>query len=400
MIRRDYLIVGAGVAGASACEGIREYDPKGSVMLVGAETIPPYHRPMLFKHGLNGKHPKPETVCQHDAAWYDKHKIDFRLDTLVTHFNVERHLAVLSNGQSIEFRKACLATGARARRPQVAGQTLGNVIYLRTWRDMLALREMADLERDVAVIGGGFVAAEAATLLSQRGRPRVTLIHRGRALWDKKLDAETAEWLTQRFRDSGIKLMLGETINGFEGRTVLKNVQTKSGQRLASDLAVVAIGCDPNLALVAETPLSYPHGTPVNEYLETDEKGIYAAGDIAAYPCKILGGIRRFEYWECAMAQGRVCGANMTGKKRMKFEYVPHCSAHALEYHFDLVGDFSKPPTRFTLEGDRAKGKFTAHYYQPNGLIGILLCNQPADKVEAAKEELRTAPRGKLREVI
>lgn len=400
MIRRDYLIVGAGVAGASACEAIREHDKKGTVMLVGNETLVPYHRPLLFKQCLNGKHPKAEAVQQHDPHWYEKHKIDFRSDTLVTHFNVERHLAVLSNGQSIEFRKACLATGARARRPQVAGANLGNVIYLRSWRDMLALREMADLERDVTIIGGGYLAAEAATLLHGRERARVTVLHRGRTLWDKKLDAETAEWLTEKFREKGVKLMLAETLNGFEGRTVLKNVQTKSGQRLAADLAIVAIGCEPNLGLVQETPLSYPHGTPVNEYLETDEKGIFAAGDIAAFPCKVLGGVRRYEYWDCAIQQGRVCGANMTGKKRIKFEYLPHCTAHALDYHFDFVGDFSRPPTRFLLEGDRQKGKFIARYFQPNGMIGILLCNQPPDKVAAAKEELRAAPRGKLKEPI
>jgi NADPH-dependent 2,4-dienoyl-CoA reductase/sulfur reductase-like enzyme len=118
-------------------------------------------------------------------------------------------------------------------------------------------------------------------------------------------------------------------------------------------------------------------------------------GDIAAFPCKVLGGVRRFEYWGCAMAQGRVAGANMTGKKRTKFEYVPHSEGRAFDLHFDFVGDFSKPPARFQIEGSREKKKFIARYFQPNGLIGILLCNQPAEKVEAAREELRHTPRGK-----
>jgi 3-phenylpropionate/trans-cinnamate dioxygenase ferredoxin reductase subunit len=339
-----------------------------------------------------------EKVRQHEPAWFEKNRIDLRLDTLVTQFNVERHLAVLSNGQAVEFRKACLAMGARARRPQFAGHNLGNVIYLRTMRDILALREMLDLEREIVIVGGGFLAAEAASLLCQRPRARITLLHRGKALWDKKLDPTTAEWLTRQFVERGVKVQLGETVNGFEGRTVLKNIQTKSGQRFSAELAILAIGCEPNLGLVQNTPLAYPHGTPVNEHLETDEKGIYAAGDIASYPCKILGGARRFEYWEAAMEQGRIAGANMTGKKRIKFEYVPHATARALDMEFDLVGDFSKPPTRFEMEGDLAKSKFVLRYYQPNGLMGILLCNQSADKLEKAKTELREAPRGKLRE--
>jgi 3-phenylpropionate/trans-cinnamate dioxygenase ferredoxin reductase subunit len=394
MIRRDYLIVGAGVGGASVCEGIREHDKKGSVMLVGNEVVPPYHRPLLLKNFLNGKvSPPVEKLQQHDRAWFEKNNIDLRLDTLVTQFNVERKVAVLSNGQAVEFKKACLAMGSRARRPQVAGYNLGNVLYLRSWRDVQALREMLDLEKEIVVVGAGYLAAHAATLLLDRPKTKVSIIHRGRGFWDDRVDPETSQFITEQFASRGAKLLMGETVNGFEGRTVIRNVQTKSGQRFGADLAIVCIGCDPNLGLVQGTPLSYPHGTPVNELLETDEKGIFAVGDIASFPCKLLGGARRFEYWEAAIEQGRVAGQNMTGRKRIKFDYVPHCTAQALDMSFDLVGDFSTPPARFEIEGDRAKKKFVARYYQPAGLMGILLCNQPADRVEAAKEQLRTAPR-------
>jgi NADPH-dependent 2,4-dienoyl-CoA reductase/sulfur reductase-like enzyme len=254
---------------------------------------------------------------------------------------------------------------------------------------------MMENEREVVIVGGGYLAAEAASLLSQHPKVKVTVVHRGRYLWDKKLDPETAEWFTTRFTERGVKMLMGEVINGFEGRTVLKNVQTKSGVRFPAELAMVAIGCEPNLGLVLNTPLAYPHGTPVNDHLETDEKGIFAAGDIAAFPCKVLGGVRRFEYWESAIAQGRVAGANMTGRKRMKFEQVPHAEGRAFDLHFDLVGDFSRPPTRVQFDGTREKGKFVAHYFQPNGLMGILLCNQSREKVEDAKEELKGAPRGR-----
>ena len=364
-------------------------------MMVGNETSLPYHRSLLFQNCLNGRSPSPEKMIQHDAAWFEKKHIDLRLDTMVTALNVERHLAVLNNGQAVEFKKACLAMGARARRPQVAGFNLGNIVYLRTMRDMLALREMIENEREILIVGGGFLAAEAASLLAGRPKARLTILHRGKHLWDKKLDPETAEWFTNQFASHGIRLMLGEVVNGFEGRTILKNIQTKSGQRFPAEMAIVAIGSDPNLALVQNTPLAYPQGTPVNDHLETDEKGIYAVGDIAAFPCRVLGGVRRFEHWTSAMAQGRVAGANMTGKKRIKFEHVPQAQGRAFDLHFDFVGDFSRPPTRFEIEGSRDKKKFVARYFQPNGLMGILLCNQPPEKVEAATAELRDAPRGK-----
>jgi NAD(P)H-nitrite reductase large subunit len=259
---------------------------------------------------------------------------------------------------------------------------------------------MLDLEKEIVVVGGGYLAVEVITMLAGRPKTKLSVLHRGRALWDDRVDPETAEFITSQVGAHGVKLLLGVTLNGFEGRTVLKNVQTKSGDRFGADLAIVCIGCEPNLGLVQGTPLAYPHGTPVNEFLETDEKGIYAIGDIASYPCRVLGGVRRFEYSECTMEQGRVAGQNMTGKKRIKFEYVPHCTAQVLDMHFDLVGDFSKPPTRYEIEGDRSKKKFVARYYQPAGLMGLLLCNQSQNTVAEAREELRKAPRSTKKEPV
>src|SRR5207253_3504246 len=107
----------------------------------------------------------PKKLQEPTEHWYGSHKIETRFGAIVTQFNIDRRLAVLANGESIEFNKACLAMGSRPVRPPVAGVGLGNVIYLRTLRDALALREMANLEKTVIVIGGGLLACEAAASL-------------------------------------------------------------------------------------------------------------------------------------------------------------------------------------------------------------------------------------------
>jgi NADPH-dependent 2,4-dienoyl-CoA reductase/sulfur reductase-like enzyme len=349
----------------------------------------------LLKSQLGKTAQSLEKLLIHPPEWYAKQRIDLRLDTLMTQINLERHLAVLAHGQAVEFRKACMCTGSRVRRPQVAGAGIGNVFYPRSLRDLQALREVIEIEHEITVVGGGVLAAEAAATLAKFNKARVTLLHRGRHLWNRLLDEETAAWLTEHFAHNGVKMMMNEQINGFEGRTVLKNIQTKSGLRFSAGVAVVAIGVEPNLGLVLNTPLSYPHGTPVNEYLETDEKGIFGAGDIASFPDKIFGGQRRIENWACAVEQGRTVGANMTGRKRIKFEWVPHFSSTVFDLQFDFVGDFARPYTRIEIEGDRAKKRFTVKRYQLSALIGVVLCNQSEEKVEAAKHEVRTWPRGK-----
>jgi NAD(P)H-nitrite reductase large subunit len=390
MIQRDYLIIGGGIGGASACEGIRRHDKRGTVTLVGAEVFPPYKRWILSKSFLREKNPQLKKLQQPDERWYQAHKIETRLGTVVTQFNIDRRLAVLANGESIEFNKACLAMGSRPVRPPVAGVSLGNVIYLRTLRDAFALREMANLEKTVVVVGGGLLACEATASLRMM-KLKIGLMHRDSYLLNRYLDAETGMWLTEYFVKHGVTMLLGESLNGFEGKTVLRNIQTKSGNRVPAGLAVVACGAEPNLDLVRNTPLAGPHGSPVTDYLETEEKGIYAIGDLAFYPDRMMGGVRRQTHWDNAREQGLIAGANMTGKKRIRYEQIPCFWTEMFDLHMDFVGDFSVLPTRVDLRGTYAKKKFVARYYQGEKLRAILLCHKTTREVEAAKKELRNA---------
>jgi 3-phenylpropionate/trans-cinnamate dioxygenase ferredoxin reductase subunit len=390
MIQRDYLIIGGGIGGASACEGVRRHDKRGSVTLVGAEVFPPYKRWILSKDFLREKDPQPRKLLEPNEPWYEKHKIETRFGTVVTQFNIDRRLAVLANGESIEFNKACLAMGSRPVRPPVAGTSLGNVIYLRSIRDALALKEMASHEKGIMVVGGGLLACEAAASLRMM-KLKVGLMHRDSYLLNRYIDPETGTWLTDYYAKHGVTLSMGESLNGFEGKTVLRNIQTKSGNRFPVGLAVVACGAEPNLDLVRNTPLSGPHGSPVTEYLETEEKGIYAVGDLAFYPDRIMGGVRRQTHWENARSQGLVAGANMTGKKRIRYEQVPYFWTEIFDLRMDFVGDFSVLPTRVDVHGTHAKKKFTARYYQGDKLRAILLCQQPPRDVETARTQLRQA---------
>ena len=356
--------------------------------LVGAEVFPPYKRWILSKSFLREKDPNLKKLQEPDERWFETHKIETRFGTVVTQFNIERRLAVFANGETVEFNKACLAMGSRPGRPSVAGVNLGNVIYLRTIRDALALKEMASVERGIMVVGGGLLACEAAASLRMM-KLKIGLMHRDPYLLNRYLDPETGTWLTDYFVRHGVVLSLGESLNGFEGKTVLRNIQTKSGNRFPVGLAVVACGAEPNLDLVRNTPLAGPHGSSVTEYLETEEKGIYAVGDLAFYPDRIMGGVRRQTHWENAREQGLVAGANMTGKKRIRYEQVPYFWTEMFDLRMDFVGVFSVLPTRVDLQGAYAKKKFVARYYQGDTLRAILLCQQTQREVDAAKAQLR-----------
>src|ERR1700757_4356607 len=101
MIQRDYLIIGGGIGGESACEGVRKYDKRGSVTLIGAEAANPYKRWMLSKDFLRDKNCGDKKLTLLDPQWYAAHKVETRFGTIVTQLNIERRLAVLGNGESI-----------------------------------------------------------------------------------------------------------------------------------------------------------------------------------------------------------------------------------------------------------------------------------------------------------
>jgi NADPH-dependent 2,4-dienoyl-CoA reductase/sulfur reductase-like enzyme len=391
MIRRDYLIVGAGAAGMAACEAIRAIDKKGTIMLVSAEPNCGVRRPELLPAMLGAKVPPIEKIATHELAWFAKNKIDLRLNTMITQFSLEQRAAVLATGQAVKFEKALLATGSRARRPEVAGNKLGNIFFLRYARDLIGLREVLDLEKNCVVIGGGFIAAETAALMKKL-KLNVTLLTRSANVWSRYLDAETSAWLSKYYAANGVKLMLGQHLNGFEGRTFLQRVQTKSGERIDTNLAICAMGSEPNLQLVAASPLWSQSGCPVTERLESDELGIFAAGDIALYPNAHMGGMRREEHWDAALAMGKAAGHNMAAKKMVNFTYIPWHQSKVFDLQFDFVGDFSRPPTRVELEGDRdKKHKFMLKCYQLNRLTGYVFCNEDQKRVQKARQEFPKA---------
>ncbi len=216
----------------------------------------------------------------------------------------------------------------------------------------------------------------------------------GHASGSDRLDPETSQWLTDYFEKHGVKLMLGQDLNGFEGKTILKNVQTKRGDRFPAQMALVALGADPNLELVHNTPLSSPNGTPVNELLETDEKGIFAAGDIALFPDRIFGGVQRIQHWENAKEQGHIAGQNMTGKKRVRFESMPYFWSTMFDLNFEFFGDFSLPAGRMEVEGDRDRKKFIIRCYRGSKLFGRIHCNQDEARREEARAEILESQRG------
>src|SRR3954447_17366767 len=169
-----FVIVGAGFAGAKAAQALREKGFDGRIVMLGDEPERPYERPPLSKGYLAGTAER-QSVFVHDEAFYAGHSIELRAGTAVTGLDPDRHEVTLSDGTTVSYDKALLATGSAPRRLRVPGADLRGVHYLRTVADADALVAAVETAQNVAVIGAGWIGAEVAASLRTRGLP-VTVI--------------------------------------------------------------------------------------------------------------------------------------------------------------------------------------------------------------------------------
>ncbi|HEY2805904.1 MAG TPA: FAD/NAD(P)-binding oxidoreductase, partial [Gemmatimonadales bacterium] len=309
----QYVLVGGGLAAASAVEGIREIDPKGPITMLTSERELPYHRPPLSKTFLGGKDPV-ESLRVHDAAWYRDNKVRVRLGTSAKSVHIGRQSVALENGERINYDRLLLATGSSARRLQVPGADATGILYLRTLADCYALRGMLKPGTKLVIVGGGFIGMEVGATARDLGVD-VTVLEMGPVVYKGFASPEVSSFFQKLLDSHGVKVKVNKQVERFlAANGKLTHVQTRDGEKIAADIALAGVGAEPNTAWLANSGFSIDKGgVIVNVRLETPGKNVWGAGDIARFPDPVTRQPRRLEHWDNAQAQGKHAGRNMAG---------------------------------------------------------------------------------------
>src|SRR4051794_14022158 len=159
--KETHLIVGAGLAGAKAAEGLRSEGFAGRIVLIGDEAERPYERPLLSKGYLQGDAPREQTFV-HPEAFYGENDIELRTEARADSIDAGMRQVVLENGERLHFDRLLIASGAEPRRLAIPGADLTGVHYLRELGDADSLRAAFSEGRRLVVIGGGWIGAEVA----------------------------------------------------------------------------------------------------------------------------------------------------------------------------------------------------------------------------------------------
>jgi apoptosis-inducing factor 3 len=337
------VIIGGGAAGNTAAEMLRREGYDGPVTMISADESLPYDRPNLSKDYLAGTAPE-EWIPLRSEDFYREQKIDTLTNTSVTVIDPKTKQLTLSDGRLLGYGALLLATGAQPVRLSISGDDLPHVYYLRTLADSRHIIEKAKHAKRAVVIGASFIGLEVAASLRER-KLEVAVVGKGSLPLEKVLGRELGQMIRKTHEEHGVKFHLGRT------PAVIKDqhVQLDDGTILDCDLVVVGIGVRPNTSLAETAGIATDNGVLVNEFLETNAPGIFAAGDIARWPDPRAGRIR-VEHWVLAERQGQTAARNILGA-RQPFTDPPFFWSNHFDLHIRYVGHGSGGD-RTILSGD------------------------------------------------
>lgn len=351
----NVVIVGGGAAGLACAVELRRLGFSGGVTILSADPDPPCDRPNLSKDYLAGSAPE-EWLWLRGDDWYADNRIDLRLSTEVSRIDPPGRTVHCASGEQFPFDRLLIATGAEPNRLDSPGLDRPNVHRLRSVRDARALAEQAHAGARALIVGASFIGLEAAAALRQC-KVEVDIVSVEEVPLEHVFGKDVGRQLQALHESKGVRFHLNRVVRQFDG----EEVELGDGERIAADFVLVAVGVRPRTAIAEAAGAAVKNGVLVDSCLETSLPGIYAAGDIAAYPEPLSGERARIEHWVVAERQGEVAAANMLGKRR-RFISAPFFWTEQYGIAIRYVGRASGWNS-VTVEGDLASGSLVARYF-------------------------------------
>ena len=376
-----FVILGGGMVAGYAAKQLAELGLKsGDLTIVSAERSAPYERPPLSKGFLAGRDSE-ESIRIVPNDFYSAHGIDLRLATEVTSVAPAERRVHLRSGEELAFEKLILATGSHVRTLDTPGASLTGIFYLRSMDDSKRIRGQAETAKRAVVIGGGFIGMEVASVLAQKGIQVVMIMREARVL-SKLFSPEMSGFFEAYYKARGVQFAMQAAIREIRGTRAVDSVVLADGQEIACDTVVAGIGVRPAIDFLASSGIETGNGVVVNQYLETNQPGIFAAGDIANYQDVLFGKRRRVEHWDNAVSQGQHCARALMGE-RAEFRHVPYFFSDVFDLSYEFWGDPANAE-EIVHRGDMTSNSFSTWWVRGQRLVAAFAMNRPEEERDVA----------------
>ncbi len=313
MSEERIVIVGAGQAAGQCAASLRRNGFEGEIVMVGDEPHPPYQRPPLSKAYLSGEIEQDRLWVQPPEVWQEQ-KVELRLGVRADVIDRDAKTIALSDGSSLSYSTLVLATGSRVRPLPAPGAELEGVRYLRTIADIDVLKRDVAPGKRIAIIGGGYIGLEAASVAKKLGAEPIVIEAMPRCL-ARVAVPELSEFFENAHRRRGVDVRSDALVAELLGETEVEAVLLKDGGKIEVDSALIGIGILPNQELAEAAGIAVSNGIEVDAHCRTSDPDIYAIGDCAAQVNWLTGSRLRLESVPNALEQAKHAAAAITGSK-------------------------------------------------------------------------------------
>lgn len=315
-----YVIIGSGVAGLAACEAIRSLDNTGEIVMLGDDPHGYYSRPGLAYY-LTGEMDEKGLFPRSKKDWL---ALNLRyIRGRVTHIFPGEHQVEVDNSSRLAYDRLLVAVGSQAAPLTVPGVEQGGVVKLDHMEDARHILKLARRGKTAAVVGGGITALELTEGLRSRG-VKVHYLLRGGRYWSNVLDEQESKIIENRLQVDGVQIHYHAELKEVLGkRGQVQGLRLLDGRSLRCDILAFAVGIRPRVGLAQQAGLSVERGILADEYLQTSDPQIYAAGDVAQVYDPLSKRSVIDSLWNPAREQGFTAGLNMAGQRTAYVKQAP-----------------------------------------------------------------------------
>jgi 3-phenylpropionate/trans-cinnamate dioxygenase ferredoxin reductase subunit len=384
MSRSRIVIVGAGQAAAAAIDTLRRKGFTGAIVLLGEEDAWPYQRPPLSKKYLAGAL-AAERLLIRPPQFYAEHAIETHLAHRVTHIERTAQRVRLDDGTAHAYDELLLATGSRPRSLAAPGAELPGVYFLRTLRDVEAIRSVLAPGRRVVIVGGGYIGLEVAASCRELGLEATVLEMADRTM-NRVTCAEVSAFVEAEHARHGVRICCNTRVRAIakdaaSGRA--HAVLCEDGAEYPADLVIVGVGVAPADELASAAGLDCANGITVDEFCRTSDPRILAAGDCSLHPSPHYGRRVRLESVDNAFEQGTSAALSMLGSP-VAHNKIPWFWSDQYDLKLIIVG-LNHDYDTLVMRGTPGARSFSACYLANGELIAVDTVNSPKDQMAARK---------------
>ncbi|MDD3269356.1 MAG: FAD-dependent oxidoreductase [Syntrophomonadaceae bacterium] len=303
-----YVIIGSCIAAMGAVEGIRSIDKKGLITIIDGEQRGAYTRPLISY--FLAKPYKFKDIRYRSPEFLAANGVEV-INAMAEQINRTDKQVVLNDGQIIPYDHLLIATGAYPVMPDIAGIEKSWIKTFYTQADAESLNALLAEGQEAVIIGSGLIGMKAAEALWQRGL-KVSIVEKDAYMLPRVLSSGSAVILNSLINGAGINIRCAEELTA-----VLPDHQLEfaSGMKLHADLLILALGTRPRSELAVACGIKVNKGIVVNNYLQTSDENIFAAGDVIETRNILTGENEIMALLPQAHKEGFLAGCNMAGHK-------------------------------------------------------------------------------------